>query len=270
MKPVYDVILQEILKRDRKPIPSIILTGSRFSEYSEYSISNINKTILESNKFVFKQNTNDTIDFNDYKKELLYIKLFNIKIEQTDQTDWKDLTRSTAIIKINDLNDKVFYMYIKLGIKSYCEVSDNINLLEYRIVYSSSFNDLVTFVYKPYEIPDFLNSNVFLSLIDKNIDQATLINNYNESLIKNVDYNGIIINVNLKNRILTTKIKDDVFSLKYNIKDECFVNEIITRGSNTLYVKISEYCTRGIDIFVGNNIEVLKVFCLKKRNKIIF
>ena len=50
------------------------------------------------------------------------------------------------------MNDKLFYMYIKLGIKGYCNSCDGNNTTNntthYRIVYSQSFDDLVTFIYE--------------------------------------------------------------------------------------------------------------------------
>ena len=207
---MFNLILEEIIKRKRTTIPMVVLTGTRFCEYSKYSIYDINRTILEKDKFIFKNNTsgkinfddykvittsqqekfifdNNTsvkIDFDDYKKELIYLKIFTKKINETINTKWKDLTRCTAIIKINDSTDKIFYMYIKLAIKGYCDLCDGDNVLKYRIVYSSSFDDLVNFIYKPKQIPDFLNSEAFISEEDKTIEQYTIIKNYNETFIK--------------------------------------------------------------------------------------
>ena len=53
------------------------------------------------------------------------------------------------------------------------------------------------------------------------------------------------------------------FSTKYNIKDAWFVNEIITKGSNTISVRVSK-CNYHIYIYIGNDIETLKEFCLKE------
>ena len=207
MEPVFNIILEEIIKRKRTTIPMVVFTGSRFSEYSsKYHIHNIDRTILEKEKFIFKNNngkiifddykkdgtinqqekfifknnTSGTINFNDYKKELLYLKLFT----KTISTEYKHLIRSNVIIKINDTTDKVFYMYIKLGIKGYCKCCDVNNDTNYRIVYSSSFDDLVNFIYKQKQIPDFLNSEAFISEEDKTIEQYTIIKNYNETLKK--------------------------------------------------------------------------------------
>ena len=146
MTKVYDTILEEILKRKRNNIPTVVLTGSRFREgCSPYSIYIMDRTLDEQEKFKY---TGSCIDFNKHKIELLYLKMFTTKIPKTVLTEWKDLIRSTTIIKIHDLNDKVFYMYIKVGIKGYCNSCDGRNDLKYRIIYSSSFDDLVTFVYK--------------------------------------------------------------------------------------------------------------------------
>ena len=228
MEPVFNIILKEIIKRNRTTIPMVVLNGTRFGEYSKYYIYNIGRTMLEKDKFKFKINGTITFDdykqegfifnnrsgtinfgdykqekfifnnrsgtinfddykqekfifnFNDYKKELLYLKLFTKKTEKTIYTESKHLIKSTAIIKINDITDKVFYMYIKLSIKEYCKCCGVNNDCKYRIIYSSSFDDLVTFIYKKKQIPDFLNSEAFISKDDKTIEQYTIIKNYNE------------------------------------------------------------------------------------------
>jgi hypothetical protein len=304
MEAVFNIILEEIIKRKRTTIPMVILTGTRFSEYSsKYSIYNIDKTILEKDKFkfknnisgkiifddyknndyykqekfIFKNNTSGTINFEDYKKELLYLKLFT----KTISTEYKHLIKSTAIIKINDTTDKVFYMYIKLCIKGYCKCCGVNNDTKYRIVYSSSFDDLVNFIYKQKQIPDFLNSEAFISKEDKTIEQYTIIKNYNETFIKKINYDIIdivddylckeiinynsIIVVNLKNHTLTTTINDIIYSTKYKVKkDEWFVNEIITKGSNTISVKVYQEAY-GVDICISNDIEILKKFFLSEK-----
>ena len=175
------MILQEIMKRNRVDIPTILLTGKRFGNGSKYSIYDAWGTVSETNKFVFKS-MSGTINFNDYKKELVYLKIFNKTINEP-QTRWKDLTRGTMIIKINDMENKVFYMYIKLGLKGYCQSCDGNNEINYRIVYSSSFDDLVYFIYKPYQIPDFLNSDAFVSIDDKTKEQKEIIQEYNKLFI---------------------------------------------------------------------------------------
>ena len=294
MEPVFNIILEEIIKRKRKPIPLVVLRGSRFGEYtSKYHKHNIDRTINQQEKFIFN-NTSGTINFDDYnidktinqqvkfifnnsskyiinfddyKKELLYLKLFT----KTISTEYKHLIRSTVIIKINDITDKVFYMYIKLTIKCYCDSCDDNNVLKYRIVYSSSFDDLVTFIYKQKQIPDFLNSEAFVSNEDKTIEQYTIIKNYKEIFIKEIHYDNTIIVVNLKNHTLTTTISGITYSTKYKVKkDEWFVNEIITNGSNTISVRLFQWMY-GVDISINiniyNDIETLKEFCLKEKYK---
>ena len=308
MEPVFNIILEEIIKRKRTTIPMVVLTGSRFSEYSsKYNICNIDRTILDQDKFVFRNNisgkinfddyknndyykqekfiftnnTSGTINFDDYKKELLYLKLFTKNIEKSISTEYKHLIRSTAIIKINDITNKVFYMYIKLFIKGYCKCCGVNNDTKYRIVYSSSFDDLVNFIYKPKQIPDFLNSEAFISKEDKTIEQSTIIKNYNETFIKKINYDIIdivndytykeiinynsIIVVNLKNHTLTTTINNIIYSTKYKVKkDEWFVNEIITKGSNTISVKVYQEAY-GVDICISNDIETLKKIFLSTK-----
>ena len=134
MESLYDIILQEVIKRKRHTIPIVVLKGARFTDYvyaSKYTVFSADRTILELNKFKFDKGNH--INFDDYKKELIYLKIFTKKIYQTVHTKWKDLIRSTVIIKIHDMNDKVFYMYIKLGIKGYCNSCDGDNITDYRV-----------------------------------------------------------------------------------------------------------------------------------------
>jgi len=286
MTKVYDTILEEILKRKRNNIPTVVLTGSRFRKgISSYSIYSFDRTLAEQE--IFKC-TGSCIDFYEHKTELLYLKMFYKKISKTVLTEWKDLIRSTTIIKIHDINDKVFYMYIKIGIKGYCNSCDGHNDLKYRIIYSSSFDDLITFVYKPKEIPDFLNSEAFISDEDNTIEQLTIIKAHDESFIKKVEYNGksikiiapcilsgwmpfdgiINITVNFKTRTISASgiQYEYTYSTKYKISDEWYANEIITKGCNgcnTISIKI--YINNGfIDIIIHNDIKTLKRFWLKK------
>jgi hypothetical protein len=280
MTKVYDTILEEILKRKRNNIPTVVLTGSRFREgCSPYSI--MDRTLTEQEKFKY---TGSCIDFDEHKTELLYLKMFTKKIPKTVLTEWKDLIRSTTIIKIHDLNDKVFYMYIKIGIKGYCNSCDGHNELKYRIIYSSSFDDLVTFVYKREKMPDFLNSEAFVSEEDKGKEvQLTILKAHDELFINTVEYDGksikiiapstlsgwmpfdgtMNITVNLKTRTISATTSKYTYSTKYKVSDEWFVNEIITKGSNTISVNI--YIDNGsIDIIVSNDIETIKRFLLKE------
>ena len=288
MEQVFKIILGEIIKRKRKYIPSVVLTGSRFDEYTcKYHIHNIDRTInqqekfifnntcrkinvddyekdgtVQQQKFIFNNNTSGIINFDDYKKELLYLKLFTKNIEKPISTEWKHLIKSTTIIKINDAVDKVFYMYIKLCIKDYCNSSDDNNILRYRIVYSSCFDDLVNFIYKPKQIPNFLDSNAFVSNEDKTIEQYTIIKNYKEMFIKKINYDNTIIVVDLKKNTLTTTILGKTYSTTYKIKkDKCFVNDIITKGSDTISIRIFHWIN-GVDISITNHNQTLKEFFL--------
>ena len=69
----------------------------------------------------------------------------------------------------------------------------------------------------------------------------------------------------MKNHTLTTIIEDKTFLTKYKVKkDEWFVNEIITKGSNTISVRVY-YNIYGVDICISNDIEILKKFELRKK-----
>jgi len=240
----------------------------------------MDRTLSEQEKFKY---TGSCINFYEHKTELLYLKMFTTKIPKTVLTEWKDLIRSTTIIKIHDLNDKVFYMYIKVGIKGYCNSCDGHNDLKYRIIYSSSFDDLVTFVYKREKMPDFLNSEAFVSEEDKGKEQLSILKAHNELFIKKVKYDENSIKiiapstlpgwmpfdgtmniiVNCKTRTISATTSKCTYSTKYNVSDEWYANEIITKGSNTISVKI--YIDNGsIDIIVSNDIETIKRFWLKE------
>jgi hypothetical protein len=260
----FDIVLSEIIKRKRVEIPNILLTEKLFSDKAK-------KTMRETKKFKF----NDmNIDFRDYISELVYLKLF---IKTKEEKSLIDFTKCTTIIKITDLNDQVFYMYIKLYLKC------NRHEPKYRILYSSSFDDLVTFIYKPKEIPDFLNSEAFVSKNDKTIEQNIVLKAYNETLIKNVEYKGkyiaiqspdtlsgwvpfdgtINITIDFKNRNISAIISNVKYSTRYKEKHAFFANEIITKGSNTISIQIN-ISNDGIDIYLKNDIETLKSFWLKE------
>ena len=264
----FDNVLSEILKRKRVEIPKVLLTEKLFSV-------NAKKTMKETKNFNFSNNNVMNIDFRDYINELVYLKLFIKNNQQECLDSLINFTKCTTIIKITDLDDQVFYMYIKLYLKT------NRDDLKYRIVYSSSFDDLVTFIYKPKEMPDFLNSEAFVSKNDKNIEQSSVLKAYDEALIKNVEYNGrhiairdslsvwvpfdgtINITINFKTRNISATISNVKYSRRYKEKHELFVNEIITKGSNTISVQIN-INNDGIDIYVKNDIETLKSFWLKE------
>jgi len=181
-RAAYDFVVDEILKRERVPIPPILLTGKRFGdESSVYSVFNVMKLRNESNNFTFNVDSS-FINLDDYQKELLYVKLF------TSTTEQKHITKGTCFIKIIDNIDQVFYMYIKLVLKCRNLFEDTGNETKYRIIYSSSFDDLLKFIYRPKEIPDLLNSEAFVSKDDKTKEQAVILEEHAKTLITDVEY----------------------------------------------------------------------------------
>jgi len=271
-----DFVLDEILKRERVSMPSILLTGKRFGdEESVYSVFNVQKLIKEPNNFSFNIHSS-FINLDDYPKELLYLKLF------TSTTDQKHITKGTCFIKITDIAEKVFYMYIKLVLKCRNLYGDTGNETKYRIVYSSSFDELINFIYKPKEIPDLLNSEAFVSKDDKTKEQSQILEEHAKTLITNVEYNcnhvklkapisafgtlpniiNIIINYN--NRTISTIISDKTFETKYKQRHEIFTNDIITKGRDNVIVTVSVY-RYSIDIVIKNDVETLKEFKLNEK-----
>ena len=275
----FDTILSEIFKRKRKSVPDILLTGKMYDSCgSDYNIIRVDKTLREQTNFRFPDPKSfGCINFKDFETELLYLKLFT-KTNLLKESDWTHFTKGTGIIKITDLDGQVFYMYIKVYLKGHNNSSDD--YLKYRIVYSSSFDDLVTSIYKPKEIPDFLNSEAFVSKEDKTIEQLTILKEYNESFIKTAEYSGksvktrdlsgwmpfdgiVTITVDSKTRNITATTSVYTYSTTYKLSHDLFATELITKGSNTRSVDI--YIDNGsIDIIIANDIETIKTFWLKQ------
>ena len=279
----FDSILSEILKRNRKPVPEVLLTGKSIGESmnSKYSLFITTRTARETKEFKFNEKDVEVGRFNprDYNTSLLYMKLFTktIYISNTRKDYKSTWTRCTAIIKISDLDSKVFYMYIRVIFSDQFEPHNK--ELDYRIVYSTSFDDLVTFIYKPKEIPDFLNSDAFVS-------QSDIIKTPEESCIKKVEYDKkhvtlishgnifcgsdfigrLIITVNFQTRSITATTSnfppEDTYKTYYKRYD-CYLNEIITKGNEKTYVKIS-ISNKYVTINISNEFEILKTFLLKK------
>jgi hypothetical protein len=279
----FDSILSEILKRNRKPVPEVLLTGKSIDESmnSKYSLYIASRTSRETNEFRFNEKDVEVGRFNprDYNTELLYMKLFTktIYISMTRKDYKPTWTRCTAIIKISDLDGKVFYMYIRVIFSD--QIEAHYKELDYRIVYSTSFDDLVTFIYKPKEIPDFLNSDAFIS-------QSDIIKTHEESCIKKVEYDKkhvtlishgsifgvsdfigmLIITINSKTRSITATTSnfppEDTYTSYYKRYD-WYVDEIITKGNEKTYVKIS-ISSNYLTINISNEFETLKTFLLKK------
>ena len=275
----FDLILSEIFKRKRKSVPDILLTGKMYDSCgSDYNIIRVDKTLREQTNFRFPEPTSfGCINFKDFETELLYLKPFT-KTNPLKESDWTHFTKGTGIIKITDLDSQVFYMYIKVYLKGHNNSSDD--YLKYRIVYSSSFDDLVTSIYKPKEIPDFLNSEAFASKEDKTIEQLTILKEHNESFIKTAEYSGksvktrdlsgwmpfdgiVTITVDSKTRTITATTSVYTYSTKYKLSHDLFANDLITKGSNTTSVDIYvDNCS--IDIIISNDIGTIKTFWLKQ------
>lgn len=274
-RAAYDFLVDEILKRERVPIPPILLTGKRFGdESSVYSVFNVMKLRNESNNFTFNVDSS-FINLDDYQKELLYLKLF------TSTTEQKHITKGTCFIKITDTVDQVFYMYIKLVLKCRNLFEDTGNETKYRIIYSSSFDDLLKFIYRPKEIPDLLNSEAFVSKNDKTKDQAVILEEHAKTLITNVEYesnyvkleapisafgtlpNIINIIINYNKRTISTTFAGKTFETKYKKRHEIFTNDIITKGRDNVKVTVYLY-TYYINIVIKNDVETLKEFKLKE------
>lgn len=281
--PPFEIVLSEILNRKRNPVPEVLLTGKSIDESmnSKYSLYIPTRTTTESIQFKFNEKDDKVSMFNprDYDTELLYMKLFTktIYISKTRKDYKPTWNRCTAIIKISDSESKVFYMYIRIIFSD--QFKPHNKELDYRIVYSSSFDDLVTFIYKPKEIPDFLNSDAFVS-------QSDIIKTHEESSIKKVKYDKkhvtlispgsifggrefigwLIITINSQNRSITATTSnfppEDTYKTYYK-RYNWYVNEIITKGNDTTSIAIaigSNYVT----IKISNEFEILKTFFLKQ------
>ena len=272
-RAAYDFVVDEILKRERFPIPPILLTGKRFGdESSVYSVFNVMKLRNEQNNFTFNLDSS-FINLDDYQKELLYLKLF------TSTTEQKNITKGTCFIKITDTIDQVFYMYIKLVLKCRNLSGDTGNETKYRIIYSSSFDDLLKFIYRPKDIPDLLNSEAFVSKDDKTKEQSVILEEHAKTLITNVEYDsnhvkleepfsefGNLVNIiiNYNNRTISTSIGDKTFQTKYKQRHEIFTNDIITKGKDNVNVCVYLY-RYFINIIIKNDVETLKEFKLKEK-----
>lgn len=274
-RAAYDFVVDEILKRERFPIPPILLTGKRFGdESSVYSVFNMMKLRTELNNFSLNVDSY-FINLDEYQKELLYLKLF------TSTTEQKHITKGTCFIKIIDTIDQVFYMYIKLVLKCRNLFEDTGNETKYRIIYSSSFDDLLKFLYRPKEIPDLLNSEAFVSKDDKTKEQAVILEEHAKTLIKNVEYesnhvkleepfsefgmtpNLVNIIINYNKRTISTTFAGKTFETKYKKRHEIFTNDIITKGRDNVIVTVYLY-RYYINIVIKNDVETLKEFKLKE------
>lgn len=64
--PAFDTILSEILKRKRKPVPEVLLTGKSIGESmnSKYSLYIAKRTPRETNQFTFNEKDVEVGMFN--------------------------------------------------------------------------------------------------------------------------------------------------------------------------------------------------------------
>ena len=138
----------------------------------------------------------------------------------------------------------------------------------------------MTFIYKPKEIPDFLNSDAFVSQSD------IITKTPEESSIKKVEYDKkhvtlishgsifgghefigrLIITINSQTRAITATTSnftpEDTYKTYYKRYD-WYVNEIITKGNDTTFISIS-ISSNYVTINIRNEFEILKTFLLKK------
>jgi hypothetical protein len=243
MKPqLYENILDAVLLRERRPIPII------FNE----KLPKINKTFHTKKEFVLK---NNLFNLNDYSGESLFFKKFS------NNDDDLTFQKISAIVSIGDANDEKFYMYVKLHYK-------NNVLFKYRVVYSSSFNDLIVSLYKKLTIPDFLNSSIFVSQNDKTIEQKDIIDKYNELyVIKNITIDNIDFVINLHKRTIFTKDADEkIYKCSFNKKrDKKHIEQLLSNSDRIHVAKlvIDNYCQ--YKIIITN--EVIHIFNLIDVNK---
>jgi hypothetical protein len=201
---LYDNILDMIISRPRKEVPNIFFL---------YPSDTIVKTPNEKMDFKVKRNC---FNLNDYVSELLYYKNFRKEFNESF------FHKSTIIIKIVDDDEKNFYMYIKFNIK-------NDVMIKSRIVYSSSFNDLIISVYRPKNLPNLLNSYAFLTKDDTNLSQLEMINNHNNQyFMKELTIDGMLFHINHKKRTISTLLDNKLYSKRLSYKyDKIYIKELL-------------------------------------------
>ena len=239
---LYENILDAIRVRERRPIPLIF----------NQSLPKINKSFHTKTEFKL---INNLFNLNDYVGESLFFKKFS------NNDDDVHFQKISAIVFISDANDEKFYLYIKLHFKY------NV-LYTYRVVYSSSFNDLILSLYKKITLPDFLNSSIFVSQNDKTIEQKDIIVKYNECyIIKNITINNVNFTIDLHKRTIITKDADDkIYKCRFNErKDKKDIEQLLSNIS----INISKLIHEDDGYFEYNiiiNNEVNKIFTLKDVN----
>lgn len=180
---LYEDILQSILCRPRKEIPSFF--------YENENLKVISKIANDPKDFKLK---GEFFNLRDYATELLFYK--NFKNEHNEI----NVHKSTLILKINDDNNEVFYIYLKFLIK-------NNEMVRSRMVYSSSFSNLVINLYNPKTLPDFLNSYAFVNKDPTQMTQKEMIKNHTHKFfMKKVMVDDLEFSINYKNRIIFMQI----------------------------------------------------------------
>ena len=77
-------------------------------------------------------------------------------------------------------------------------------------------------------------------------------------------FNNVIkINIDYYNRTISSVIDGKNLQTQYKIRHECFVNDIITKGSDTATVNVYLY-KDSLKFVIKNDIETLKEFRLKE------
>ena len=244
---VYENILDAIRVRKRRPIPLVF----------NQSLPKINKSFHTKKDFKLK---NTLFNLNDYVGESLFFKKFS------NNDDDVHFQKISAIVFISDANDEKFYLYIKLHFKY------NV-LYTYRVVYSSSFNDLILSLYKKITLPDFLNSSIFVSQNDKTTEQQDIIDKYNELyVIKHITLNNINFTIDLHKRTIITKDADDkIYKCRFNgRKDRKYIDQLLEQilsNSNNRAEHVDED-DENVEyfIFILIDNEVNKIFTLKNVN----
>jgi hypothetical protein len=237
---LYENILDAIRVRERRPIPLIF----------NQSLPKITKSFHTKTEFQLK---NFLFNLNDYVGESLFFKKFS------NNDDDVHFQKISAIVLISDANDEKFYLYIKLHFKY------NV-LYTYRVVYSSSFNDLILSLYKKITLPDFLNSSIFVSSNDKSFEQQDIIDKYNEFyVIKHITIDNINFTIDLHKRTIITKDADNkIYKCRFNgRKDRKYIDQLLSNSNNR--AEHIEDDGNGEYIIIINN-EVNKIFTLKNVN----
>jgi hypothetical protein len=214
---LYEDILQSILTRPRKDIPSFF--------YDNENLKTIVKITNEAKDFNLKS---ESFNLRDYSSELLFYKNFRNEHNEIN------VHKSTIVIKIIDANDEVFYMYIKFHIK-------NNEMVRSRMIYSSLFSNLIINLYRPKTLPDFLNSYAFINQEINQLTQKEMIKNHTHKyFMKNVIVDDLEISINYKNRIISTQFENKIYSCRFSYKrDKNFIKAILNKKSNTELENIS-------------------------------